>query len=135
MLIVVVDGQGGGIGRTLVEKLLPRLQNGDSLLALGANALATAAMLKAGAHQAATGENAIVLGALSADVIAGPIGIVLAHAMLGEITPAMAAAIGSSRAHKVLVPVQRCRVSVAGCRDLALGTLIDEAVQAILACR
>ena len=129
MKVVVIDAQGGGVGRMLVEQLkraLPR----QPLLAVGANALATSAMLKAGADQAATGENAVRVAAADADLILAPIGLVLADAMLGEVTALMAASVGGSRAHKILIPSGRCGVTVVGVERQSLSELIALAVQA-----
>lgn len=128
MNIVIMDGQGGGVGRTLVELLKKELPQAN-LIAVGTNALATAAMLRAGADTGATGENAVVVCARQAQLIIGPIGIVLADAMLGEITPAMAAAVAASPARKVLVPVSRCNVRVAGCAPLSMAAAAGEAVR------
>ena len=130
MKILIIDGQGGGVGRALVERLKLRLPEAE-LLAVGANAIATAAMLKAGASAAATGENAVRICARDAHVIAGPIGIVLADAMMGEITPAMAASVASSPARRVLIPVQRCATVVAGVQKQSLQELVEEAVRII----
>ena len=127
MKLVIIDGQSGRMGALLVERVRaagPACQ----LLAVGTNAIATAAMLKAGADRGATGENPVVVACRDADVIAGPIGILAADALLGEITPAMAAAIGASPAQKVLLPVNHCALMVAGVRDLSLSQLADEAV-------
>lgn len=132
MNIVVMDAQGGGMGRMLVEGLKKALPT-QPLIAVGTNALATAAMLRAGADQGATGENAVVVCAGQADVIVGPIGLVLADAMLGEVTEKMAVAVGSSRAHKVLVPVTRCQTTVAGVPKLTLAEAVAAAVQAVTA--
>lgn len=131
--VAVVDGQGGGIGKSLVEKL--RLQYGNrlSILALGTNALATSAMLRAGADEGATGENAIVRNAERVSLIVGPIGIVVANAMLGELTPAMACAIGQSDAMKYLIPVSRCSVQVAGVENKALPQHLDQVMDWISA--
>ena len=113
MKIVILDAQGGGMGRQLVEGLKKALPN-QPLIAVGTNALATAAMLRAGADQVATGENAVVVCAGMADLILCPIGMVLCDAMLGEVTANMALAVGRSKAHKILLPVSRCQASVAG---------------------
>ncbi|MDR1535761.1 MAG: DUF3842 family protein [Planctomycetota bacterium] len=128
----VIDGQGGGVGRALVEKL--RLSLGGSLyiLALGTNSLATSLMLKAGADEGATGENAIVVNAGRVDYILGTIGIIAANSMLGELTPAMAAAIGSSRAEKILVPLNRCQLRLVGVKNQPFGAHIEEAATALL---
>lgn len=128
MNIVVIDGQGGGVGRALVEQLKKALPD-QTVLAVGANALATSAMLRAGADGGATGENAVAVCCREADVILGPIGIALADALLGEITPRMAQAVANSRALKVLVPVGRCRVKVAGTADLSLSAATEDAVR------
>ena len=128
MNIVVIDGQGGGVGRALVEQLKKALPD-QTVLAVGANALATSAMLRAGADGGATGENAVAVCCREADVILVPIGIALADALLGEITPRMAQAVANSRALKVLVPVGRCRVKVAGTADLPLSAATEDAVR------
>lgn len=130
MQIVVIDGQGGGIGKTLVERLRAELPKAQ-IIAVGANSIATSAMLKAGADVGATGENAVLCNARAADVIAGPVGILVANAMWGEITPAMAAAIAESPAQKVLIPVEKCRVHVAGVVEKPLSKYIEDAVAAI----
>ena len=136
MTVYLVDGHGGGVGRGLTERLkneLPSL----TIIALGTNSAATSAMLKAGADNGATGENAIVHccgRAKPEDVVAGPVGIVLSNAMLGEFTPQMARAVAESEAHKVLIPVSRCQVSVAGViPDKPLGWYLEEAVRLIRA--
>lgn len=131
MRVLVIDGQGGGIGRALVEKLRARDAEME-ILAVGANAIATSAMLRAGATAAATGENAVRVCVRDADVVAGPIGIVLADAMMGEITAPMAAAVAATGARKVLVPVQRCSTYIAGTSDVPLQRLLDDAVAQIM---
>lgn len=128
MKIVVIDGQGGGVGRTLVEQLKKALPN-QKLMAVGTNVLATSAMIKAGADLGATGENAVVVNVADADLILGPLGIVLANAMMGELTPRMAEAIGAAGADKILIPVGRCSVSVAGVLETTLAGQIEDAVR------
>ena len=112
MKIVVIDGQGGNIGRRIVEEIKAK-KTGCEILAIGTNSTATALMMKGGADVGATGENPVVLASRDADVIIGPIGIILADSMYGEITPRMAEAIGASRARKILIPINKC-VVVAG---------------------
>ncbi len=128
MKIAVIDGQGGGMGRAIVENLRERYGKAVVITALGTNTLATAAMLKAGADDGATGENAIVYNSTKVDIIMGAIGIIAANSMLGELTPAMAAAIAGSAAKKVLIPVNKCNIQIAGVPDLTLQQYIDEAI-------
>lgn len=129
-MLLVIDGQGGGIGRSLIECL--RKMDADVYIrALGCNAIATSAMLKGGADDGATGENSILVCAPAAKVIAGPMGIVLANSMLGELTPAMAKAVADSSARKVLIPVQKCNTSIAGVGDAPMGALIENAADII----
>ena len=130
MKIVVIDGQGGRIGKSLIEQLRAKSFDGY-LLAVGTNSIATSAMLKAGADAGATGENPVVVACRDADVIIGPIGIIAADSMLGEITPKMAEAIGQSRARKVLVPVNRC-FEVAGVQEMSLSKYVEQAVDLAL---
>ena len=130
MKIMVVDAQGGGVGRQLVTELKKTLPDAE-IRAVGTNSAATAAMLKAGADIAATGENAVIVGARSADVIVGPIGIVVADSLYGEITPAMAAAIGACSGKRVLIPINHCDNIIAGVPDLNLGHLVAAAVKEI----
>lgn len=131
MKLVVIDGQGGGFGKAIIGALRAKGYSGE-ILAVGTNALATSAMLKAGASAGATGENAAVVNAAQAHVIAGPLGLVMANSMLGECTPAMAQAIAQSPAVKVLVPAAKCNVQVAGLAPAPLGELIEDAVQKLL---
>jgi hypothetical protein len=127
MRIAVVDGQGGGVGRALVAELRARLGLGCCIVALGANATATSVMMKAGANEGATGENAIIFNSKQVDVITGPIGIVMANAMLGELTPAMAQAIAESPAPKVLIPIEKCQVHVAGVASQTMQASVEQA--------
>lgn len=131
MLIAVIDGQGGGIGKAIVEQLKGSLCDGNTVLALGINPLATSSMLKAGADLGASGENAIVVNAPKADVIVGAIGIIAANSMLGEVTPAMAEAIASSSAEKVLIPTNRCGITVAGIGSDPPAHYIEKAVEIV----
>lgn len=131
MKIVVIDGQGGGIGKAVVAALKqarPTLR----LLALGTNATATAVMLRAGAEQGATGENAICHQCRTAEIIIGVIGLLHANALLGEISPAIAAAISGSDAEKVLIPLDRCGLHVVGVAKKPLEEIIAEAVATVL---
>ena len=132
MKILVIDGQGGRMGKVLVETLRRRGFSGE-ILAVGTNSAATTAMLKAGADEGATGENPVVVASRRADVILGPMGIVAANSMLGEITPAMALAVSESEARKVLIPVNRCRIQVAGVQEMSLGEYTERAVDTVLA--
>ena len=118
--VLILDGQGGGVGSQLVRLLKPRLPEDCRLLCVGTNVAATAAMLKAGAFQGATGENAVACNAARADLILGPIGIILANGILGEVSPAMAAAVSGAQGKKILVPSASCSVQVAGTEELRL---------------
>ena len=124
MNILVIDGQGGGIGKQLVSSL-KAARPSDALTAVGTNSAATSAMLKAGADAAATGENAVIVNCRTADVIIGPVGIAIADSLMGEITPAMAKAIGQSRAKRILLPLNRCNTLIAGVSDLSTSHLIQ----------
>lgn len=128
MKVLIVDGQGGGIGRGLVEQM-KKLCPDQPLIVVGANAMATGTMLRAGAEQGATGENAVCVTCQDADLILGPMGIILANAMLGEITPRMALAVSESNAMKILVPIKKCKVQVAGVQDAPLTGYLYEAAQ------
>ena len=129
--ILVIDAQGGGIGRLLVSAIRQELP-GASLTAVGGNSAATAAMLKAGADRGATGENAVVVACRGADVILVPIGIVIADSMLGEITAKMAAAVARSGAKRILIPFDHCDNVVVGVRDAGMKALVKEAVSVLL---
>ena len=128
--ILIIDGQGGGIGRQLVSEIKEKLPD-CTVTAVGTNSAATSAMLKAGADNAATGENAVKVGCRHADIISGPVGIVIADSLFGEITPAIAVAVGQSRAKRVLIPVNHCDNIVVGVNDLTVGKLVDAAVAEI----
>lgn len=132
MKIVIIDGQGGRLGGLLAEQVKKRLPQAQ-VYAIGTNTAATAAMLKAGADFGATGENPVVRNVLDADGVLGPVGIVVANAILGEVTPAMAEAVGSCRAKKFLVPMNSCGVAVAGVESLPLSAYVAQAVESLAA--
>lgn len=133
MKIVVIDGQGGNVGRMLIERLMKKNTEAQ-IVAVGTNSIATANMLKTGLKMGATGENATIVNARDADYIVGPIGIVVADSLLGEITPAMAVAVGSSPAKKILIPSLKCNNYVVGTKEITLDKLIDLAVDEIGEC-
>lgn len=128
--IAVIDGQGGGIGKALVEKL-SKLTNEIQIIALGTNSAATSGMIKAGANQGATGENAIRVTCKKVDIIVGPLAILVEDSMMGEITSIMAQAISTSDAVKVLLPLNRCNMIIAGVNNIKLNKLIELAVNEI----
>ena len=130
---LILDGQGGGIGAQLARLLAKDMPTGWELLAAGTNAAAAAAMLKAGAAQGATGENAVIFNAARADIILGPIGVILANGIMGEVSPAMAAAVSGAEAVKILIPTSTCGVCVAGTEDLRLEEYLHQAVDRALA--
>ena len=130
--VLIIDGQGGGLGRQLVAAIAAACPEAE-LTAVGTNSLAANAMLKAGAARAATGENAVVVNCRHADVIVGPIGIVIADALLGEITPAMAAAVCQSGAKRVLVPINHCENYVVGVPEQPVSQLVSAAAQKVKA--
>lgn len=130
MKIMVMDGQGGGVGRSLVEELHGRYPEAE-LIAVGTNATATSNMMKGGTSIGATGENAVIYNSSRADVILGPVGIIMANAMLGEITPRMAEAVSSSEAPILLIPMSRCNAQVMGVENRKLADHIKEAVERV----
>ncbi|MDE6883975.1 MAG: DUF3842 family protein [Lachnospiraceae bacterium] len=130
MKITIIDGQGGRIGRTVIEQL-KRKHGTLELYAIGTNSAATTAMLKAGADYGATGDNAVIVNAADSDIIVGPVGIVFANALLGEITPAIATAVSASRAFKILIPVSRCNHYIAGLAEAPMGDYIRSAVEKV----
>lgn len=128
MKILIIDAQGGGIGRQVVSALKNRFPENE-ITAVGTNSAATTAMLRAGADHGATGENAVIVGCRQADVIIGPIGIVVADALYGEITPAMSLAVGQSRAKRILIPVNHCNNVIVGVTDSSIGRLIESVME------
>lgn len=130
MRLLVVDAQGGGIGKQVVaavKKQFPQIE----ITAVGTNSTATSVMLKAGADHAATGENAVIVGCRNADIIVGPIGIVIADSLYGEITPAMATAIGQSSARRILIPMNHCDNVIVGVDDLSIGRLLTSVLEKV----
>ena len=128
MKTVIIDGQGGRLGSLITEAVL---KNGTptDIYAIGTNGIATAAMLKAGAHYGATGENPVIVACRDADVIIGPVGMLSADSLLGEITPAMAVAIGQSRAVKLILPVSHCNNQVIGVKEMSMAELVKETAE------
>lgn len=128
MRVLIIDAQGGGIGKQIVSVVKREFPSLD-ITAVGTNSLATNAMLKAGADHVASGENAVIVGCRKADVIIGPVGIVIADAMLGEVTPRMAMAVGQSNAKRLLIPVNHCENIIVGVPDLSVSKLIEGVVE------
>ena len=129
--IVVIDGQGGRIGSLLVGRLKKEAGKYD-VFAIGTNSIATSAMMKAGADFGATGENPVIVNCRDADIIIGPVGIIAADSLVGEITPAMAVAVGQSGAQKILLPVNRCNNYIVGANDLPIPELIEAAIKRVM---
>jgi hypothetical protein len=129
--VVVVDAQGGGLGAAIVKKLIEKCDDRIRLTAVGTNVAATTAMKKSGAHECATGENAVCYNTRGADVIVGGLGIIAASGMLGEITPRMARTIAESPAKKVLIPISRCNFVIPGATDIPAKELVDMAAQTV----
>ena len=125
MRILVIDSQGGGIGKQVIAAIKKNNPEHE-ITAVGTNSAATANMLKAGADHGATGENAVIVGARRADVIVGPIGVVIADALYGEITSAMAQAVGQSDAKRILIPINHCDNMVVGVNDYSITKLVNE---------
>ena len=130
MKIVVIDGQGGNIGKQLVKSIKDNFKD-VYIRVIGTNSTATANMLKGGADEAATGENAVIVGCDAADIIVGPIGIIIPNALLGEVTEKMASAISKSKAEKVLIPLNKCDVLIAGVQNKSTGELLQDAISMI----
>lgn len=131
MRVAVIDGQGGGIGRSLIKCIKKRFGDKLEIIALGTNYGATSAMLREGADRGASGENAIAVTASNVDIIVGPLGIIMTNSMLGEITMAMTSAISNSSAKKILIPINMCNVIIAGTEDYKLSALIENALDRI----
>lgn len=128
MKVVIIDGQGGSLGKALVETIRrshPELE----ILAIGTNSMAASAMLRSGASAIATGENPVVVAARDADIIIGPLGLIAADSLHGEITPIMASAVSQSKAHKILIPISKCNISIVGRQELPLGEMISLVVK------
>lgn len=128
--ITVIDGQGGKMGKNIIEQLKKQFPQ-QEILAIGTNNTATAAMLKAGADFGATGENPVIVAARDSDLIIGPIGIVIADSLYGEVTPAMAVAVGQSQARQLLMPVNRCNHQVVGCGNISLNEIISLVIEEV----
>ncbi len=129
--IVVVDGQGGRIGTQIIESL-KLCGCSAEITAIGTNGIATSAMKKAGADNAATGENALIVACRTADIVVGPVGIVIADSLVGELTPKMAVAIGQSRAKRILLPINLCNNFIVGISGMAISSLVKEACDEII---
>ena len=130
MKILLIDGQGGKIGRELTEAILEKFPSCE-LTTVGTNTIATTNMIKGGSKHAATGENAVIVGCRNADLIVGPLGIVIADSLLGEITPSMALAVAQSNAVRILIPMTNCNNLIAGIRSQTMSDLIDDVMKKI----
>lgn len=128
MNVLVVDGQGGQLGGQLIKLLKDNFED-IKIIAVGTNAMATSTMLKVGANQAATGENPLIVACRKADIIIGPIGIVIADSLWGEITPQMAIAVGQAEAVRILLPINKCDNIVAGISDLSTTTILNDVIE------
>ncbi len=125
--ILIIDGQGGKLGKNLIEAIKARIKSIE-ITAIGTNGIATSTMLKGGADYAATGENPIIVACRKADIIIGPIGIVIADSLMGEITPKMATAISQSNALRILIPANKCDNIIVGVPDLSMSALISDTI-------
>ena len=128
MLIIVIDGQGGGIGKSIIERVRNEFHDKVEILALGTNALATSAMLRAGANEGVTGENAVICNVINADIILGALSIILPNSMNGELSSKMAKKIMESKARKILLPLHRCNLDIVGLHSEPLPHLVDSLV-------
>ncbi|MCL1786864.1 MAG: DUF3842 family protein [Defluviitaleaceae bacterium] len=133
MKILIIDGQGGGLGAQIVTAIIKNFPT-YSVRAVGTNNSATVAMIKAGAKEAATGENAVVVACRTADIIIGPVGIAIADALLGEVTPTMAVAVGQSRAKRLLIPINQCDNTIVGAANLPVNKLLQQVVEFVGDC-
>jgi hypothetical protein len=131
VIVMVMDGQGGGIGSAIIKGIREKIRHEVEILALGTNSIATSRMMKAGANRGATGENAIARTCGKADIIIGPLAILMSNSMMGEVTPRMAEAICSSEAKKILIPLTQERVEIVGISGEPLPHLVDKAVEMI----
>jgi hypothetical protein len=131
MKIVIIDGQGGKIGAMLISGVKKIISQQDTVICIGTNSAATAAMLKAGADNGATGENPVVVNAKDADIIMGTAGIVSADSLFGEITPKMAVSVGQSPALKILIPFNKCNIYIAGAEEHSISECIDSAIKKV----
>lgn len=129
--VLIIDGQGGRIGKLIIEQLREKTKDLE-IIAVGSNSIATSAMLKSGADAAATGENAVIVAAKKVDIIAGPIGIVIADSLLGEITPKMAVAVSQSAAKRILIPMSQCDNLIVGAPDLSVAAIVEMAADMII---
>jgi hypothetical protein len=130
--VAVIDGQGGGLGKSLIERIKKTASDKFEIIALGTNSLATSGMIKSGANIGATGENPIAVNAKKVDVIMGPLAIIIPNSIMGEITPRIAYNIASSDAYKILIPLNKCNVEIPGIRDKSINELLDAAVDELL---
>ena len=128
MKILIIDAQGGGMGRQLVASVKKEFPQAE-ITAVGTNSIATSNMLKSGADHAATGENAVIVGCRKADVIIGPVGIAIADSMYGEITPVMAAAVWQSDAKKLLIPMNQCNNVIVGIKNVSMGSMVEAVIE------
>lgn len=128
--VAVIDGQGGGIGNAIIQKLKSKVPN-IKIQALGTNSSATRNMIKAGADEGATGENAIIYNVKNADIIMGVLAILMPNSMLGELTPKMSEAIGASHAMKILIPLARCNIKVAIPGEYNIQQCIDYSIELV----
>ncbi|HCG36089.1 MAG TPA: hypothetical protein DER23_07085 [Clostridiales bacterium] len=127
MKVLLIDGQGGKIGRQLAESILHHIPDVE-LMAVGTNSTATASMIKSGVNHAATGENAVIVACRKADVIIGPIGVVIADSLYGEVTPKMAVAVAQADAIRILIPVNKCENIIAGVQNISTTELLEDVI-------